>query len=181
MIRYVDVHLKRLSIMNGKRPNRIIRIESRRGVTNEDVSAAIESALCDAEIGIDDVRIFASSRLKENEAGIKEAVRSLGREIVFMDDETINTYEPSVAGFASPHIEPRLHHAGLVGETQELVMHEELQSRGIGAELVLILEDEAEKRGCDFIEVTTRETRVDTQRFYEHRGFLATYVSFTKV
>ena len=34
-------------------------------------------------------------------------------------------------------------------------MHEELQSRGIGAELASILEDMVEKRGCDFIEVMT--------------------------
>ena len=72
----------------------IIGIGSRRGVTCEEVSSAIESALRDAEIGIDDVRIFASSLLKENEAGIKEAVRLLGRKIVFLDDETINAYEP---------------------------------------------------------------------------------------
>ncbi len=74
--------------------NVIIGIGSRRGVTRDEVSAAIESALRDAGIGISDVRIFASSRLKENEAGIKEAVRSLGRDIVFLDDETINAYEP---------------------------------------------------------------------------------------
>ena len=55
------IHLKRLSIMNGKRPDRIIGIGSRRCVTREEVSAAIESALGDAEIGIDDVRVFASS------------------------------------------------------------------------------------------------------------------------
>ncbi|KAF5417541.1 MAG: hypothetical protein C5S49_03230 [Candidatus Methanogaster sp.] len=72
----------------------IIGIGSRRGVTREEVSAAIESALHDARIELDDVRIFASSRLKENEAGIKETVRSLGREIVFLDDETINACVP---------------------------------------------------------------------------------------
>ncbi len=72
----------------------IIGIGSRRGVTREEVSVAIESALRDAGVSITDVRIFASSRLKENEVGIKEAVRSLGREIVFLDDETINACDP---------------------------------------------------------------------------------------
>ncbi|NOQ28514.1 MAG: hypothetical protein GQ566_00230 [Methanosarcinales archaeon] len=38
-----------------------------------------------------------------------------------------------------------------------------------------------EKQGCDSMDVTTRVTRVDAQRFYEHRGFSATYMSFTKV
>ena len=82
---------KDFRIINGKRPNMIIGIGPRRGVTREEVSAAIESALHDAEIGM------------------------------------------------------------------------------------------VEKRGCDSIEVTTRETRVDTQRFCEHRGSLATQVSFTKI
>ena len=40
------------------------------------------------------MRIFASSRLKENEAGIKGAARSLRRELVFLDDEAINAYDP---------------------------------------------------------------------------------------
>ncbi len=84
-----------------KIPDVIIGIGSRRGVTSEDVSAAIESALRDAGIGIADVRIFASSRLKEDEVGIREAVRSLGREIVFLDDETINAYDPPSPSEAS--------------------------------------------------------------------------------
>ena len=103
MLMYIS---KDFRSMNCRKPDMVLGIGSRRGVTREEVSAAIESALRDAGIWIGDVRIFASSRLKENEAGIKGAVRSLGREIVFLDAETINTYEPSVAGFASPHIEP---------------------------------------------------------------------------
>jgi len=77
--------------MNSKRPDMIIGIGPRRGVTREEVSAAIESALHGAEIGM------------------------------------------------------------------------------------------AEKRGCDSIGAATREVQVDAQRFYEHRGFLAAYMSFTKV
>ena len=102
-----------------------------------------------------------------------------------LHDESVLYYvvecDESVAGFASLHIEPRLHHAGLVGEIQELVVHETVRSRGIGAELVARLEQDAEKRGCVSIEVTTRRTRVDAQRFYERMGFLATHLNFTKV
>jgi N-acetylglutamate synthase-like GNAT family acetyltransferase len=32
--------------------------------------------------------------------------------------------EGAIVGFGSLHIEPQLHHVGLVGEIQELVMHE---------------------------------------------------------
>jgi N-acetylglutamate synthase-like GNAT family acetyltransferase len=54
-----------------------------------------------------------------------------------------------VIGFASLHIEPQLHHAGLVGEMQELIVHETVRGKGIGAQLVSRLEQEAEKRGRD--------------------------------
>lgn len=85
-----------------------------------------------------------------------------------------------VIGFASLHIEPQLHHAGLVGEMQELIVHETVRDKGIGAQLVSRLEQEAEKRGCVSIEVTTKIFRVDAQRFYEQVGFKRTHENFTK-
>ena len=85
-----------------------------------------------------------------------------------------------VIGFASLHIEPQLHHAGLVGEIQELIVHETVRDKGIGAQLVSRLEQEAQKRGCVSIEVTTKKFRVEAQRFYEHMGFTRTHVNFTK-
>ena len=85
-----------------------------------------------------------------------------------------------VIGFASLHIEPQLHHAGLVGEIQELIVHETVRDKGIGAQLVSRLEHEAQKRGCVSIEVTTKNFRVDAQRFYEHMGFTRTHLNFTK-
>jgi len=88
--------------------------------------------------------------------------------------------EGRVIGFASLHIEPQLHHAGLVGEIQELIVHETARDNGIGAKLVSRLEQEAEKRGCVSIEVTTKNFRVDAQRFYEQVGFKRTHVNFTK-
>ena len=86
----------------------------------------------------------------------------------------------TIVGFGSLHIEPQLHHAGLAGEIQELVVHETVRSKGIGAELVSRLEEEAEKQGCVSIEVTTRKRWVDAQRFYERVGFKQTHVNFTK-
>ena len=85
-----------------------------------------------------------------------------------------------VIGFASLHILLQLHHAGLVGEILELIVQESLRGRGIGAQLVSRLEQEAENRGCVSIEVTTKNFRVDAQRFYEHMGFTRTHENFTK-
>ena len=67
-----------------------------------------------------------------------------------LHDDTVLYYvaesEREVVGFASLHILPQLHHAGLVGEIMELIVQESLRGRGIGAQLVSGLEQEAENR-----------------------------------
>ena len=101
-----------------------------------------------------------------------------------LHDDTVLYYvaesEGCVVGFASLHIQPQLHHAGRVGEIQELIVQETFRGKGTGAQLVLRLEQEAQKRGCVSIEVTTKNYRVDAQRFYELMGFTRTHVNFTK-
>ena len=71
-----------------------VGIGARRGVASQEVSDAVMSGLREAGIDLADVRIFASSRLKEDEPGILNAAESLEREIVFLDDETINACTP---------------------------------------------------------------------------------------
>ncbi len=78
-----------------------VGIGARRGVTCQEVSDAITTGLHDAGIDLADVRIFASSRLKENEQGIIDAAESFGREIVFLDDGTINMQMPPSRSEAS--------------------------------------------------------------------------------
>nr|QNO52287.1 acetyltransferase YpeA [Methanosarcinales archaeon ANME-1 ERB6] len=99
-------------------------------------------------------------------------------------DDTVLYYvvesDGCVVCFASIHICPQLHHAGLVGEIQELIVHESLRGKGIGAQLLSRLEQEAQNRGCVSIEVTTKKSRVKAQRFYEQMGFTRTHVNFTK-
>ena len=99
-------------------------------------------------------------------------------------DDTVLYYvaesDGGVIGFASLHIEPQLHHAKLVGEIQELIVQETFRGKGTGAQLVSRLEQEAQKRGCVSIEVTTKNYRVDAQQFYEQVGFTRTHVNFTK-
>jgi len=101
-----------------------------------------------------------------------------------LHDDTVLYYvaesDGCVVGFASLHIEPQLHHAGLVGEIQELIVQETFRGKGTGAQLVSRLEQEAQKRGCVSIEVTTKNYRIDAQRFYEQVGFTRTHVNFTK-
>ncbi|HIE31754.1 MAG TPA: cobalamin biosynthesis protein [Methanosarcinales archaeon] len=87
--------------MNNETAGAIVGIGARRGVTHLEVSDAVMSGLREAGIDIDDVQIFASSRLKEDEPGIIYAAESLGRKIVFLGDETINMYTPPSRSEAS--------------------------------------------------------------------------------
>ena len=70
-------------------------------------------------------------------------------------DDTVLYYvaesEGCVVGFASLHIEPQLHHAGLVGEIQELIVQETFRGKGTGAQLVLQPEQEAQACRAKFI------------------------------
>lgn len=68
-------------------------IGARRGVSTREVLDAIEKAL--NEIGRDknDIRMLASSTLKENEAGLIEAARELGIEINFLPNDVLNGFE----------------------------------------------------------------------------------------
>ncbi|RZN15496.1 MAG: GNAT family N-acetyltransferase [Methanosarcinales archaeon] len=75
-----------------------------------------------------------------------------------------------VVGFANLHILPQLHHAGLVGEILELLVHESLRGRGIGAQLVSRIEQEAKKRRCVSIELTTKKNLVS-----RHSDFTSTW------
>ena len=79
----------------------VVGIGARRGVTCQEVSDAVISGLREAGIDLADVRIFASSRLKESEQGIIDAVELFGREIVFLDDVTINMQTPPSRSEAS--------------------------------------------------------------------------------
>ncbi|WP_321420290.1 cobalamin biosynthesis protein [uncultured Methanomethylovorans sp.] len=71
----------------------IIGIGARRGVNKEEVISAIESALAEVGKNIDDVDMLASSKLKENESGLLEAVTILGKDIKFLSEDEINLYD----------------------------------------------------------------------------------------
>ena len=72
----------------------IIGIGTRRGVTEQEVLDAVEKALSDSNLSLDDIEGFASSVLKEDESGLIQAVSALGKEIRFLPDDVLNETEP---------------------------------------------------------------------------------------
>lgn len=86
----------------------------------------------------------------------------------------------TLLGFVSCHIQHLLHHAGKVGEIQELFVRSDLRSQGIGQKLIVALNALAQKEDLINLEVTTNQKRLDTIRFYERELFTRTHVKLVK-
>ncbi|MDD5473968.1 MAG: cobalt-precorrin 5A hydrolase [Candidatus Methanoperedens sp.] len=77
-----------------KRRGLIVGIGANRGVSCGEVIEAITGALSEINAGIDDVKCFASAKIKENEEGIIDAAAEFGKQIKFVPDELINSIKP---------------------------------------------------------------------------------------
>lgn len=78
----------------------IIGIGTRRGVTGEEVTGAVDAALAEAGLTMSDIDLFASSVLKSDEKELIRAVGMLGKEIRFLSDDILNQMEPESASEA---------------------------------------------------------------------------------
>lgn len=83
-------------------------------------------------------------------------------------------------GFISCHVQHLLHHAGKVGEIQELYVQPAYRNQCVGYQLVKALDALAEPYNFVNLEVTTNRLRLDTHRFYERLGFQPTHLKFVK-
>ncbi len=88
-----------------------VGIGCRRGVSAGAIEEAVRAGLTIAGVDPGDVLIYATTIKKSGEPGIHDAVRALGRPLIFLDDRTINRYpgiSPSgasrlgLAGVAEP-------------------------------------------------------------------------------
>lgn len=83
-------------------------------------------------------------------------------------------------GLMSCHIQPLLHHAGLVSEIQEMYVKPEFRSRHIGKVLMAHVAGYAKGEGAIQIEVTSRATREQAHRFYQREGFEKSHVKLVR-
>lgn len=72
----------------------------------------------------------------------------------------------------------------LRGTTRALIeavrVHRDLRGSGLGAQLIEWAVEEARRRGCGVVQLTSNATRTDAHRFYERLGFAASHVGFKR-
>ena len=78
-----------------KRGGLVVGIGSRRGVSAPEVLDAIDRALSEAGRKRDDIAILATAWLKSEEEGMLQAANELGRQLIFLSRETLNSQSPS--------------------------------------------------------------------------------------
>lgn len=87
-----------------KRGEYIVGVGCRRGVSKDEVLNAIYESLKISGIKKEDILAYTTTKLKEDETGLIDAINSLGGNLVFLEDETINMQNPPSLSRASDKI-----------------------------------------------------------------------------
>lgn len=66
--------------------------------------------------------------------------------------------------------------AGLVCQVESVRVASTRRSQGLGAQLIEWIIEDARRRGCARVELTSNAARVDARRFYERLGFKASHI-----
>jgi cobalt-precorrin 5A hydrolase len=97
-----------------KRTGLVVGLGARRGVCTSEVLSAVDRALQEAGRRREEIGILASAWLKRDEPGMIEAARTLGREMVFLPEQALNSQSPSTPSRAAD--------LGLVGVAEPAVL-----------------------------------------------------------
>jgi GNAT superfamily N-acetyltransferase len=66
--------------------------------------------------------------------------------------------------------------AALVCQVESVRVASSRRGEGLGGELIGWIIDDARRRGCARVELTSNRARVDARRFYERLGFTASHI-----
>ena len=94
----------------------------------------------------------------------------LDRLRVVGDRVVVAEVDGQVVGLAHLQVTPAIERERPAGKIGALVVDEAHRGSGVGRALVQALEDEARRRGCALLYLTTSEHRDDAHAFYEQVG-----------
>lgn len=93
-----------------------------------------------------------------------EAIRSPDAEVLVADDGA-----GEIVGLCTAYLDLRSVRFGLRCWVEDLAVHPDHRSRGIGTQLLIAARAWARSRGATHLELDTAESRTDAQRFYDHQ------------
>ncbi len=70
------------------------------------------------------------------------------------------------------------HRGGLVAQIESVHVASDLRRRGLGEAMMRYAVDEARRRGCHRVQLTSNKRRVDAHRFYTRLGFVQSHEGF---
>ena len=91
----------------------VVGVGARKGVSPQEVLEAIDSALAEKGRRREEISVLVTADLKRGEAGITEAARTLGKNVLYLRDEVLNAQSPTttsragdlgLAGVAEPAV-----------------------------------------------------------------------------
>ena len=86
----------------------------------------------------------------------------------------------NIVGLLHMRMEFQLHHCGKVAEILELIVSQEVRSKGIGAALLKAARAQAVQQHSIQLEVTSNRKREKAHRFYQREGLEQTHVKLTE-
>lgn len=84
------------------------------------------------------------------------------------------------AGVTSLHLLPYFHSGEFVCRISALVVGDAYRSSGVGTVLLETIESFARQNGCQSVELTSAERRIEAHDFYSHRGYNRAGIKFYK-
>jgi GNAT superfamily N-acetyltransferase len=129
------------------------------------------------------VRLLAADQLGATRDGVTTPDDLASYERAFRDIDrdpahllVVAQSGPDVVGTMQLSFIPGLaRRAPLRAQIEAVRVHESYRSRGLGAAMMGWAIEEARRRGCGLVQLTTDKARPDAHRFYERLGFVASH------
>jgi GNAT superfamily N-acetyltransferase len=129
------------------------------------------------------VRLFAipdEGNLKNEDPSLPLDPRYHEAFAVIADDPNNALYVAELAGrvvgaFHLTIIQYVANRGGRIAQIENVIVDPDLRGRGIGGDMMRWAIDEARRRGCFRVQLTTNKVRKRAHQFYERLGFVATH------
>jgi GNAT superfamily N-acetyltransferase len=144
-----------------------------RRATRADLPVILRFFADDELHGAREAAIDPATRLRSAEAAFDE-IDADARQLLWVAEEearVVGTLQITFLRYLS-------HGGGPVALVEAVHVEGGKRSRGIGTRMMQAAIDEARRRGCHRVQLTSNAARKDAHRFYERLGFVPSHVGF---